>query len=108
VSAGALARAPMLALANAVLLTIGSASHADEVEAIPAPPRVLLSSDLPLVSPLDEDRFAPQFGIRKGRGFQVVKPIEMNDRKYEFNVSGPVVKSGSKKKSVGLNFEIRF
>ena len=100
--------ASVIALVNAILLTIGSALHADEVDPPPVLPRVLLSSELPLSSPLDEDRFSPSFGIRKGRGFQVVKPIEMNDRKYEFNVSGPLVKSGSKKKNLGLNFELRF
>ncbi len=100
-----LGRVRVIALANAILLTLGNPAHADEIE---APPSVLLSNELPLAPPPDEDRFSPSLGIRKGRGFQVVKPIEMNDRKYEFYLSGPLVKSGSRKKSLGLNFEFRF
>jgi hypothetical protein len=105
VNARPLGRVPVIALANAIWLTLGSPVHADEIE---APPNVLLSSELPLSPPPDDDRFSPRFGIRKGRGFQVVKPIEMNDRTYEFNLSGPVVKSKTKKKSFGLSFEFRF
>jgi hypothetical protein len=99
---------PLIALANAIWLTLGSLASADEIEAPPAPPSVLLSSELPLSPPPGEDRFSPSLGVRKGRGFQVVQPIEMNDRKYEFYLSGPLVKSGSKKKSLGLSFEFRF
>jgi hypothetical protein len=107
-----LGRVPAIALANAILLTISSTAQADETEASTSPPNVLLSSTLPLSSPLssplEEDRFAPSFGIRKGRGFQVVKPIEYNDRAYEIKLSGPIFKSGSRKKNFGLNFELRF
>jgi hypothetical protein len=105
VNARSLGRVPGVVLANAILWTLGNPIYADEIE---APPNVLLSSELPLSSPPEEDRCSPRFGIRKGRGFQVVKPIEMNDREYEFNLSGPVVKSKTKKKSFGLSFEFRF
>ena len=104
-NARSLGRVSVVALANAILLTLGNPIHADEIE---APPNVLFSSEWPLSPPPDDDRYSPRLGIRKGRGFQVVKPIEMNDRKYEFNLSGPLVKSKSKKKSLGLSFEFRF
>ena len=97
-----------IALANAILLTLGSLASADEIEAPLVPPSVLLSSELPLSPAPGEDRLSPSLGIRKGRGFQVVQPIEMNDRKYEFYLSGPLVKSGSKQKGLGLSFEFRF
>ena len=98
-----------IALANAILLlTLGDPASADEIGAPAAPPSVLFSSELPLSLPGGEDRFAPSLGIRKGRGFQVVQPIELNDRVYEFQLSGPLVKSGSKQKGLGLSFEFRF
>jgi hypothetical protein len=96
---------PVIVLVNALLFIFGRPSHADEIEVFPD---VLLPSELPFTSPIEDDPFSPRFGIRKGRGFQLVKPIEMNERKYEFNLSGPVVKSKTKKKSFGLNFEFRF
>jgi len=101
-------RVRAIALANLILLTLGGAAHADEIEAYPPPPSVLLSSMLPPSVPLAEDDFAPKFGVRKGRGFQFVQPIEVNDRTYEFNLSGPFVKAGSKQKNLGLVFELRF
>jgi len=97
------------ALANAILLlTLGGLASAEEIEAPAAAPSVLFSSEWPLSAQPGEDRFAPSLGIRRGRGFQVVQPIELNDRKYEFQLSGPLVKSGSKQKSLGLSFEFRF
>ena len=97
------------ALANAILLlTLGGLASADEIEAPAAPPSMLFSSEWPLSPAPGEDRFSPSLGIRKGRGFQIVQPIELNDRKYEFQLSGPLVKSGSKQKSLGLSFEFRF
>jgi hypothetical protein len=105
VNARSIGRVPVVVLVNAMLLTLGNPIGADEIE---APPNVLFSSEWPLSPAPVDDGFSPRFGIRKGRGFQVVKPIEVNDRKYEFNLSGPVVKSKSKKKSFGLHFEFRF
>jgi hypothetical protein len=101
-------RVPMIALANTLLLIGGTAARADEIE---APGRVLLADMFAATAPLEEDeleRFTTSFGIRKGRGFQLVRPIEFNEEKYEFNLSGPIVKSGTKKKSFGLSFELRF
>jgi hypothetical protein len=101
-------RVPMIALANVFLLVVGTAVHADEIE---APGRVLLADIFAVTAPFEEDEtepFTTSFGIRKGRGFQLVRPIELNEKKYEFNLSGPIVKSGTKKKSLGLIFELRF
>jgi hypothetical protein len=100
---------PTVALVNVLFLVWGNAVFADEVEASTAPRSVLLSSMIPL-SPIDEDAlFDTTFGVRRGRGFQVMKPIEFNDRKLEFNLSGPIVKSkASRKKKFGLAFEVRF
>ena len=103
-----LERVPMIALANALLLVVGTAVHADEIE---VPERVLLADMFVITAPLEGDElksFTTSFGIRKGRGFQFVRPIELNEKEYEFNVSGPIVKSGTKKKSFGLSFELRF
>lgn len=103
-----LERVPMIALANALLLVVGTAVHADEIE---VPERVLLADMFVITAPLEEDElrsFTTSFGIRKGRGFQFVRPIKLNEKEYEFNLSGPIVKSGTKKKSFGLSFELRF
>jgi len=105
-------RVSTIALANVVLLVVVTAAHADEIE---KPVRVLLTDTFTDTftdtAPFEEDEpgvFTTRFGIRKGRGFQFVRPIELNEKKYEFNLSGPIVKSGTKKKSLGLSFEIRF
>jgi hypothetical protein len=101
-------RIPMIALTNVVSLIVGIAVHANEIE---APERVLLADMFAATSSLGEDgskRFTTNFGIRKGRGFQLVRPIEFNEKAYVFNLSGPIVKSGTKKKSFGLSFELRF
>jgi hypothetical protein len=101
-------RVPMIVFANALSLFVGLVAHADQVE---APRRVLLADMFSTAAAFEEDeskRFATSFGIRKGRGFQLVRPIEFNDKKYVFNLSGPIVKSGTKKKSFGLSFELRF
>jgi hypothetical protein len=103
-----LERVPMIALTNALLLVVGTAVHADEIE---VPERILLADMFAVTAPLEGDesrRLTTSFGIRKGRGFQLVRPIELNEKKYEFNLSGPIVKSGTKKKSFGLSFELRF
>ena len=103
-----LERVPMIALANALLLVVGTAVHANEIE---VPERVLLADMFVITAPLEEDElrsFTTSFGIRKGRGFQFVRPIKLNEKEYEFNLSGPIVKSGTKKKSFGLSFELRF
>lgn len=103
-----LVRVPTIALANVLSLVVGIAVHADEIE---APERILLADMFATTSPLEQDesnRFATSFGIRRGRGFQLVRSIELNEKKYEFNLSGPIVKSGTKKKSLGLSFEVRF
>jgi hypothetical protein len=97
-----------IALANVVSLVFGIAVYADDNE---LPERFLLADMLAIPSPFEEnesDGFATSFGIRKGRGVQVVRPIEVNDRIYELNLSGPIVKSGTRKKSFGLSFELRF
>jgi hypothetical protein len=101
-------RVPTIVFANALSLVVGLAAYPDEVE---APRRVLLADMFSTASPFEEDeseRFTTSFGIRKGRGFQLVRPIEFNDKKYVFHLSGPIVKSGTKKKSFGLSFELRF
>jgi len=103
-----LGRAPTLALVHAIALVAGTAARADDVEAPEAPPRVLLSSSVAGLSSGKADDFASSFGIRKGVGIQVVKPVEVNDHQYEIHLAGPLVKSGSKKKSLGLKFELRF
>ena len=103
-----LERVPMIALANALLLAVGTAVHADAIE---VPERVLLADMFAVTAPLEGDEsksFMTSFGIRKGRGFQLVRPIESSEEKYEFSLSGPIVKSGAKKTSFGLSFELRF
>jgi hypothetical protein len=101
-------RVSTIALANVFLLVVVTAAKADEIE---KPARVLLTDTFTATAPFEEDEtgaFTTSFGIRKGRGFQFVRPIELNEKKYEFNLSGPIVKSGTKKKSLGLTFEFRF
>lgn len=101
-------RVSTVALANVILLVFVTAAHADEIE---KPARVLLTDTFTDTAPFEQDEpgvFTTRFGIRKGRGFQLVRPIELNEKEYEFNLSGPIVKSGTKKKSLGLSFEIRF
>ena len=101
-------RISMVTLANVLSLVVGIAVNADEIE---APERVLLADMFTATALLDEDeseRFATSFGIRKGRGFQLVRPVEFNEKKYVFNLSGPIIKSATKKKSIGLSFELRF
>jgi hypothetical protein len=100
---------PTIALANLISLVVAIAAHADEIE---TPQRTLLADTLAASSRFNEEetsRFSTSFSIRKGRGIQFGRPIEVNDKQYEFNLSGPIVKSGpSKKEALGLSFELRF
>ena len=101
-------RVTMIAIANVLLSIVDTAAHAEEIE---APGRVLLADMLAVTGPLEEDEsnhFTTSFGIRRGRGFQLVRPIEFNEKEYVFNISGPIVKSGTRKKSFGLSFELWF
>jgi hypothetical protein len=98
----------MIAIANVLLLIIDTAVHADEIE---EPGRFLLADMLAITAPLEEDesnRLTTSFGIRRGRGFQLIRPIEFNQKEYLFNLSGPIVKSGTRRKSFGLSFELWF
>ena len=103
-----LRRTLTIVFTNSVALVVGITLHADEIE---TPERVLLADMFATTSPSEAEasnQFSTNFGIRKGRGIQLVRPIEVNDRKYELNLSGPILKSGTKKKSFGLSFELRF
>jgi hypothetical protein len=98
----------MIAIANVLLSIIDTAVYADEIE---EPGRVLLADMLAITAPLEEDesnRFTTSFAIRRGRGFQLIRPIEFNEKEYVFNLSGPIVKSGTRRKSFGLSFELWF
>jgi hypothetical protein len=101
-------RVSTLALVNAIALVVGTAARADDIEAPETSPRVLFSNLETTPLPLEEDAYATSFGIRKGLGLQVVKPIEVNDHKYELKLGGPFLKSPTKQKSLGLKFELRF
>jgi hypothetical protein len=103
-----LGRVPTLALVNAIALIAGSAIRADDIAAPATPPQLLFSSGVRISSPLEEDIYTPGFGVRKGVGVQLVKPVEINDHKYELKLAGPFLKSATKQKSVGLKFELRF
>ena len=61
---------PVIVLVNAILFIFDRPAHADEIETFPD---VLLPSELPFTSPMEDDPFSPRLGIRKGRGFQIVK-----------------------------------
>jgi len=101
-------RAPSIALGSIASLLISFAVHADEIE---SPERILSADEFAMSSQFGEETSdvpAPSFGIRRGRGFQLERKVEINDQKYEFNLSGPIIKSGQKRKNFGLNFEVRF
>jgi hypothetical protein len=114
VRSGSPRRAPTVALASAIALSLGGLAHADgsAANAARAPrSRVLLSDAFWRSDPFEADtaRHAERgFGIRKGRGLQLMREIELDDRDVELSLSGPIVKTGSKRKYFGLSFEVRF
>ena len=114
VRAASLRGAPTVALASAIALALGGSAQADGSAANPARAprsRVLLSDAFLRSDPFEADTArdtARGFGIRKGRGLQLLRDIELDDRSVELSLSGPIVKTGSKRKYFGLSFEIRF
>jgi len=103
-----LGRAPTFALLNAIALLVGSRAAADDSEAPRASARVLFSGVEWAASPVGADADPASLGIQKGLGVAIVKPLELNDHKYELGFGGPFLKSGTKHKSLGLKFELRF
>ena len=75
-----LRRTLTIALANSVSLVVGITLHADELK---EPERILLADMFATTSPYEAEasgRFATNFGIRKGSGFQLVRSIEANNQ----------------------------